>query len=97
VTRSHLLAAAGYDALMGKKNSKVNTSQRTISRPPGRFALLPVRDEVITSARVKRLLETSEPTSLQAQDHVSETLQFLHEDRSTLNANLSDVIGDGRD
>jgi hypothetical protein len=97
VTRSHLPAAAGYDALMGNKNSKVKTSQRATSRPPGRFALLPVRDEVITSARVKRLLETSELTSLQAQDHVSETLQSLREGRFTLNADLPDVIGDGRD
>jgi hypothetical protein len=82
---------------MGKKNSKVNSSQRAAGQQAGRFALLPARDEVITSERVRFLLETSELASSQQQDQAAETIRSLREGRIALDADLSDLIGNGRD
>jgi hypothetical protein len=82
---------------MVKKTSKVELEQRATDRLRGRFALLPARDEVMTSAQVRHLAETSELTSQQQAPHVATTIRSLQKGRFSLDADLSDAIGDGRD
>jgi hypothetical protein len=88
---------AGYDPLVVKKTTKAKQSQRGTDRRKGRFALLPARDEVVTSAQVQRLAEMSEFTSQRQAPDVATTIRSLRKGRFVLDADFSDVIGDGRD
>jgi hypothetical protein len=80
-----------------KKNARLNPLPRAAGRRPGRFSLLPARGEVITSARVKHLLEISEFTPPRQPERTAETIRSLRESRIVLDDDLSDIVGDGRD
>lgn len=88
---------AKYDPTMVKKTAEVELVQRATDRLRGRFALLPARDEVMTSAQVRHLAETSELTLQQQTPRVATTIRSLRKGRFALGAGLSDAIGDGRD